>query len=144
MTAIGTAIRYDQPTPAAYTQPVEPVRPVPPRPERNSERGDSAGNARRFEYYREREAEERLPSRQNVVSDGSILPLPGRASRAQAYTPFLAQQIAQEGLDGQTSGAAQAEVIDGRTAARVAAAYRQASGDSELVLGFVRTRRLAV
>lgn len=144
MTAIGTAIRYDQPIPAAFAHPVEPVRPIPSRPERQSDRGDGAGNARRFEDFREREAQQQAASRQDETKTGRIFPLPGRAQRAPDYAPFIAQQIAQEGLDDGPGDVLEAEAVDSRTAARVSAAYRQAAGDTAQVLGPVGSRQLTI
>lgn len=146
MTAIGTAIRYDQPIPAAFAQPVEPVRPIPSRPERQSDRGDGTGNARRFEYYRDRETEQRTPTQRQERDrqGGNVLPLPGRAQRAPDFTPFIAQQIAQEGLGEEADNGVEIETVDSRATARAAAAYLQASGDSALVLGPVGSRQLVV
>lgn len=137
MSVSGAAIRYDLPPLAAYAQPVEPVRPLPDRPERNSDRGEGTQNTRRFELLHERRANSEATVQDEPRRRATVVPFPTRASRALDFAPFVAQQLAQQG-EPEVAG------IDGRASAQAAAAYRQAAGDTELVLGFVRPLRLSV
>lgn len=139
MSAIGAAARYDPPALAAYPLPVEPVRPLPSRPERHSDRGEGAADPHRFELRgdRERDTAADVAPVEFAQSRPTVVPFPVQARRSADFTPFLAQQIAQQ-------EAPVGETVDGGTAARAAAAYRQAAGDQDLVLGFVRSRRVTI
>lgn len=139
MSTIGAAHRFDPPPLAVHAQPVEPVRPVVGRTERQSERGENTATAHRFALR------DRSPQPANVDAaqlrepqqPATVVAFPQRARPALPYAPFLAQQIAQENEPD-------VESLDDRASRAAAAAYRQAAGDSDIVLGFVRPLRISI